>query len=281
MSQNPSQTRSKVALRRARPTTAQGPRFGVVGSLLFHGLIVAAALFSFHTNFTAPDDTHMVPVDLVTIADKTNVAAQAPPTPPQPEKLDIPVPPREAPPEPDMMQAEPAPDMPVPKFDVAKDKPKPEPKVEEKPPEKPKPPTKKEQQADFDSLINNLTKPDKPVKNAKAGPKVIQQVGLGTGMTADIADALRSQIRRCWSLQIFPPNPADAIVDYDLQLTRDGRVAALELLTRNGNSFTRASAEAASRAIYQCQPYRLPLDRYNVWSEVNPLRFDPRQMLEQ
>ncbi|MDB5734125.1 MAG: hypothetical protein JWN16_762, partial [Alphaproteobacteria bacterium] len=126
-----------------------------------------------------------------------------------------------------------------------------------------------------------LTKPDKPVKNAKAGPRTIQAVGLGTAMTADIADALRAQIRRCSSLQIFPPNPADAIVDYDLQLTRDGRVASLELLTRNGNSFTRASAEAASRAIYQCQPYSLPQDRYNVWSEVNPLRFDPRQMLEQ
>jgi outer membrane biosynthesis protein TonB len=276
MSSNPSLTRSKVALRRARPTTAQGPRFGVVGSILFHGAIVGAALFSFHTSFVTPEETHMVPVDLVTIADKTNVAAQAPPAPP-PEKLDVPVPAREAPPEPDMMQAEPAPDMPVPKFDIAKEKPKPEPKV----PDQPKPPTKKEQQADFDSLINNLTKPDKPVKNAKAGPRTIQAVGLGTAMTADIADALRAQIRRCWSLQIFPPNPADAIVDYDLQLTRDGRVASLELLTRNGNSFTRASAEAASRAIYQCQPYSLPQDRYNVWSEVNPLRFDPRQMLEQ
>ena len=274
MSPNPSQTHGKAAVRRARPTTAKGPRYGVVGSLLFHGLILAVALVGLHPNFTTPEETHMVPVDLVTIADKSNVAAQAPPTPPQ-EKLDVPVSPREAPPEPDMVQAEPAPDMPIPKFDIAKEKPKPEPKVEEKPK------SKKDQQADFDSLINNLTKPDKPVKNAKAGPKVIQQVGLGTGMTADIADALRAQIRRCWSLQIFPPNPADAIVDYDLQLTRDGRVASLQLLTRGGNSFTQASAEAARRAVYGCQPYSLPQDRYNVWSQVSPLRFDPRQMLEQ
>jgi hypothetical protein len=267
MSPNPSPTRSKAAVRRLRPTTAQGPRFGVVGSLLFHGLILAVALVGLRTNFTTPEETHMVPVDLVTIADKSNVAAQAPP---QPEKLDVPVPPREAPPEPDMVQAEPAPDMPVPRFDVAKEKPKPEPKVEEKPK------SKKDQQADFDSLINNLTKPDKPVKNAKAGPKVIQQVGLGNAMTADIASALQSQIRRCWSLQIFPPNPADAIVDYDLHLTRDGRVASLELLTRGGNSFTQASG-----AIYSCQPYRLPPDRYNDWSQIKPLHFDPRQMLEQ
>ncbi len=290
MSSNPSPTRSKVALRRARPTTAQGPRFGVVGSILFHGLIVAAAVFTFHNNFATPEDTHAVPVDLVTIADQTNVAAQAPPVPqeqPQPDKLDIPVPPREAPPEPDMVEAEPAPEMPIPKFDIAQEKlkPKPEPKVEPKE-------TKKQQQADFDSLLNKLTAPDKsakPVKNAKAGPRVIQAVGLGNAMTADIADALRAQIRRCWSLQIFPPNPNDAIVDYDLRLTRDGRVASLELLTRSGNSFTQAAAEAASRASTSASPTACPRTAImsgprsarcasipaRCWNNKTPLVFEP------
>ena len=88
MSSSQSPTRNKVAaqaaLRRQRPTTARGPRFGVVGSVLFHGLIFAAALFTFHRNFETPEDSHVVPVDLVTIADKTDVAAQAPQA--QPEK---------------------------------------------------------------------------------------------------------------------------------------------------------------------------------------------------
>ena len=48
-----------------------------------------------------------------------------------------------------------------------------------------------------------------------------------------------------------------------------------------GNPYTRASSEAASRAIYQCQPYRLPAESYNQWREINPLRFDPRQMMGQ
>jgi hypothetical protein len=47
------------------------------------------------------------------------------------------------------------------------------------------------------------------------------------------------------------------------------------------NAYTRAALEAASRAVYQCQPYRLPQDRYNDWREINPLRFDPRQMMGQ
>src|SRR5882762_4022179 len=127
MSSSQSPTRNKVAaataLRRRRPTTARGPRYGVALSLLFHGLIVAAALFTFHRNFETPEDSHVVPVDLVTIADQTNVAAQAPPAP---EKMEMPQPPAlEVPPEPEMQDVEPAPEPPVPKFDIQKEKPKP------------------------------------------------------------------------------------------------------------------------------------------------------------
>ena len=112
MSSNPSQTSARaVPWRRAEPTTAHGPRFGIVGSLVFHALIVAAALFSFR-NFHTPQETHMVPVDLVTLADTTNVAAQAPPAPPklEPEKIDIPTPQLEPPPEPQLAEVAPAPD---------------------------------------------------------------------------------------------------------------------------------------------------------------------------
>src|SRR3954471_6290420 len=148
MSSNQSQTRNKVAaqtaLRRMRPTTARGPRFGVVGSILFHGLILAALMFTFQRNFKAPEETHVVPVDLVTIADQTNVAAQAP-TPPEPQKMDTPPPAREPPPEPQMQAVEPAPEPPVPKFDVEKETPKPV--------EKPREP-KKEQAVDFNALLN-------------------------------------------------------------------------------------------------------------------------------
>ena len=274
MPSNPTPTRAKGAAtwRRTRPTTEAASPYGVIASAVFHALVFAAALFSFQRNFETPPETHMVPVDLVTIADTTNVQAQAPEAKPEPEKMDLPVLPPEPPPEPQMQAVEPAPDVPMPKFKLAKEKPKPAGKPGEKP--------KKTAADDFNSLLNKLTAPEKPVKNVKPGPRVIQGAGLGTAMTADIADALRSQIRRCWSLQIFPPNPADAIVDYHLRLNRDGTVASAELLTLNGNSFTRAAAEAASRAIYSCQPYRLPPDRYNVWSEISPLRFDPRQMME-
>ena len=45
-------------------------------------------------------------------------------------------------------------------------------------------------------------------------------------MTADLADALKSQIYRCWSPPVGAPNANDLVVDFDLQLNPDGTVAA-------------------------------------------------------
>jgi len=274
-SQSPTRKRAADAAipRRLRATTARGPRYGVALSALFHGLIFTAALFSFHRNFETPEDSHVVPVDLVTIADKTNVTAQAPPTPaPEPQTMDRPPPALEAPPEPEMVEAEPAPVPAMPQFDIAKEKPTP---VD-------KPPTKKAMQQDFNALLNKLTTPDKPVKAAKTGTRAIEGVGAGNQMTADLADALKSQIYRCWSRpEGFAADRAnDLVVEFDLELGPDGRVIRADSPSVNpGNSsrYNYAAGIAARNAIYNCQPYRLPPARYNQWREINPMRFDPRQ----
>lgn len=260
--------------RRARPTTEEGPRYGVFASVAFHGLIVAAMFFTVQRNFDTPEDSNVVPVDLVTIADVTNVAAQAPPQP-EMEKIEIPQTPLEAPPEPQMQAVEPAPEPPMPQFEIKK---------EVKPVEKPAEPKKTAAQ-NFDALLNKLTAAEKPVKNAKPAERVIPGIGSGNAMTANIADALKSQIYRCWSPPIGAPDVNDLVVDFAVRLNPDGTVASAQItastLARSGNTYTKAAAEAASRALYTCQPYRLPADRYNVWREINPLRFDPRQMMQQ
>ena len=80
-------------------------------------------------------------------------------------------------------------------------------------------------------------------------------------MTADLADALKSQIYQCWSPPVGAPNANDLVVDFDLALNPGRHVARPRHLGRrvaSGNPYTRAAAEAARRAIYQCQPYKLP-----------------------
>ena len=277
MSSSPTRAKAAAVYRRSQATTEQGPCYGVVLAAAFHILIFSAALLTFQRNFDTPEDSNVVPVDLVTIADVTNVAAQAPPAPEQQmEKMDIPVPANEPPPDPVMQEVEPAPEPPMPKFEVQKEV--------KKPVEKPVPPKKNPAQ-DFAALLNKLTAPEKPVKNAKPAERAIQGIGSGNAMTANIADALKSQIYRCWSPPMGAPDARDLVVDYALRLNQDGTVATLQLtpgtqVMAASNAYTRAAAEAASRAIYQCQPYRLPADRYNVWREINPLRFDPRQMMQ-
>ena len=121
-SQSPARKKAAAAAipRRLRPTTARGPRYGVALSALFHALIFMAAVFSFHRNFETPPDSNVVPVDLVTIADQTNIQAQSPPVPPA-EEIERPQPSAlEAPPEPEMIEAEPAPVPHMPKFEVYK-----------------------------------------------------------------------------------------------------------------------------------------------------------------
>ena len=102
-------------------------------------------------------------------------------------------------------------------------------------------------------------------------------------MTADLADALKSQIYQCWSPPVGAPNANDLVVDFDLhaQSRRHAVAAPISGALSSGNPYTRAAAEAARRAIFQCQPYKLPPDRYTQWREISPLRFDPRQMMNQ
>ena len=89
MSQSQSQTRTRGATakgRPPRPTTARGPRSGLVISLALHVGLIGATYLTWHRMLEPVEESHAVPVDLVTIAQQTNVAAQAPP----PEKITIP-----------------------------------------------------------------------------------------------------------------------------------------------------------------------------------------------
>ena len=261
MPSSPSQTTSSARPRtRARPTTARQPVLGLPASLLLHGLALAAIFVVFNSSFAPPQESHAVPVELVTLAKDTNVAAAAPPPPPdEPVKRDLtPLPP---PPEPPPVQAEPAPDVKPPKIEIQDEKPK-----------------VFDTRQDISHLLDQLTKPEKPTRNA---PVATQSAGISNAMTANLADMLRSQIRNCWSPIAGAPNPADQIVRFDLRLNRNGTIASIETLTISANPYTAAAVAAATRAIYQCQPFHLPPESYDQWQQINPLRFDPRQMVQQ
>jgi hypothetical protein len=276
-SQNPTRNiKRPFGQRPPRPTTARGPRAGLALSLLLHTALISATYLTWSRMVNLSEVSHAVPVDLITVTRQTNVAAMTPPPPPTPPKIEVPVPQIEPPPLPQFEQPEPAPVPPVPQFKIKPDKRAAQNTNEET--------RQKQTSQDFAALLNKLTAAPKTQPNTKTGPRTVQGIGAANAMTADLADALKSQIYQCWSPPVGAPNANDLVVDFDLKLNPDGSVVSADsasLSNSNPNSYNRAAAFAANSAIYKCQPYKLPPDRYSQWREINPLRFDPRQMMQQ
>lgn len=265
-----------MKMTRSRPTAERAaPRLGAFFSIALHGALIAVLFVSFSRKLDLPSDTTpMVPVDLVTLSDKTNIAPMVKAEPVKPEPAKAPEAPTVTPPTPDEVAP--------PKFEVAPDA-KPAPKEKPKPETKPQPEPKKETKADkFDiNDIEKLLSKKKPA-NAKAGTRDIQGVGAQTGMTADLAALLQSQIYRCWSPPTGVPHAERLIVKYDVFLNRDGSVAQPPQLAPEtaaaaaSDPYMAAAVGAARRAIYTCSPYKLPAERYAIWRNFT-FRFDPSQ----
>jgi type IV secretory pathway VirB10-like protein len=235
-----------------------------MGSLVLHVGIIAVMFFTWTHKLDIVDQAPpVVPVDLVTLADKTNITPMVTQEPKPPQVMEQPTPP----PLPVILQP--------PKFEVA-------PAAKPVPVQKPAP---KQETFDINNVQAMLDKRQAAAaKNAKVGSRNIKGIGDQSAMTADLRAMLQSEIYRCWSPPVGAPHPEKLIVSYELFLNRDGSVAQPPQLTADSSSaatsdpYMRAAAEAARRAIYTCAPYKLPADRYNQWHDVTFV-FDPRDMV--
>lgn len=257
--------------------------------MVLHVGIIAATLFTWsHSLDIADQSPPVVPVDLVTIGAKTNIAPMVKVQPKEPPKDEV------QPPAPE--QAQPAP-TPTPQQQQESAPPPPEaassePLLKKPPPvveQKPKPQTEqKKDKFDLDAvsaLLDKRAPAPSASRNTKVGDRTIKGIGQQNAMTMDLVDSLRNQIAQCWSPPVGAPNAQELVVDYDLFLNPDGSIAQPPQLVGNSASasspYARAAQEAARRAIYTCQPYKLPADRYSQWREINPFHFDPRGMMGQ
>lgn len=274
-------TRKRISSASIRRETSPA---AIAGSALLHALLIASAFFTWqHKLKIASESPPVVPVELVTIGEKTNIAPTVKSQPkiePQEEKFMAPPAVEANEPPPLLTPAEPEPE-PAPPEPVKKPEPKP---VETpKPIQKPKPVEEKpkKQKFDIDSIeaLLNKVAPKQEKSNAKTGDRTIKGIGAQNAMTMDLVDALRNQIAQCWSPPVGAPDPEDLVADFFVQLNPDGSVARATALTQPRNSYMRAAIDSARRAIFTCQPYKLPADRYSLWHEIDPLHFDPRQML--
>ncbi len=134
------------------------------------------------------------------------------------------------------------------------------------------------------ALLNKIPdaadEPKPVVPDDGATPKKVKGQSNGTEMTMSVneIDALRARIAQCWSP---PPGGLGAdqiVIKLRLKLNEDGTLVGNPTIANSSSSpFFQAAADSAVRAVYQCQPYELPADKYALWRDMI-LNFDPSDM---
>ena len=288
-------------------------RNAVIFSGLFHMAIITLAYFGLPSLFRpAPSENVPIPVEVVTIAEFTNPPPPAPPPePPKPEAEKPPSPPEPEPPKvaavspPPQPKPQPKPES-VPPPQVAKA----EPRIKAKPKRKPEPPPR-DPMASVLKTVEEL-KHQAPKNEEKPPPrdpmasvlKTVEELKhqapkdeekppatVGTAQpaprytpdeppTINLIDLVKRQIQECWSLPAGAKEAENLVVDIQVALDPDGTVRQVRIVDAarmEQDSFFRAAAESARRAVLKCSPLKLPPETYQQWKTMT-LTFDPKEM---
>ena len=102
--------------------------------------------------------------------------------------------------------------------------------------------------------------------------------GRDARMSASDIDALRAQISRCWAPPVGGLGSDAIIVKLRIVLNEDGTLSrAPEVANHHASPFFPPAADSAVRAVFQCQPYRMPPGTYSQWRDML-LNFNPSRM---
>lgn len=263
-------------------------------SLALHGALIVSGLIYFPMAVQPYSSGQVVPVDLVTLSDITNVRARSPDpveeTPPQeelptetpnaqPEDDTAPPPPAEAEPEavtpvPTDAEAEAEPEAEAEEPDAAEE----EPEQPRDPPQTPPrtPQNTQDNGLDLDNLSDLVNQSRNPSSNAATEQGETQRgAGAGTADTATLSDFIRSQANPCWRNSRDAPNPERLVVTIRVRLNRDGTLAEPPISTNSsrirasGDGYWQVAQERALAAIIDCAPYRLPSEQYAQWRLID------------
>lgn len=271
-------------------------RNSVLLSAAAHFVIVALALVAFPSPEELPSvPPRVLPVELVTIDQVTNLKSMKKvekpkpvekPEPPKPEEREKPVAeakpePKPTPPPPEE-KVEPIPDK---QAEKREEKPKP---VEKKV-EKPTPPRKEPEKKTFDPK-NIAALLDKAPDTARKNDALESTEDFESPVTDDPAaamtmseiDAVRQRVQRCWNIRDFAGSAdADKLsATIRFSLNQDGSLAGLpSVVNTSGGSLSRLFAERAIQAVQKCAPYDfLPPDKFTSWRDMR-LKFNLSELL--
>jgi len=288
-------------------------RDGAILSGLLHGIVILLLLIGLPDIFRRElEPPPIIPIEIVNIADITQ--APAPKVKPKEDspvkevKEEKPVPPKPTPVVEEVVEIEPAPEPekvepvvdPTPEptltmddllAPIEKEKPKEEkkekPKEQKKEKKKDKP-KKKKKKKDFMALLNNIEKTEASSEGkAQAEQDIDSTADHAANNISDVLsitelDLIRRQLAACWNVPAGARDAKDLYVDIRVDMNPDGtvRTAAVVGSSGAGGPFAKAAADSALRAVKnpQCNPLKLPLDRYDQWKTIE-IRFDPQHIL--
>ena len=270
---------------------SRGRFYSAVMHLLF--LVLAITGLPSFLMPTPPEEPVVISVEILPISAMSNVKPSE--TPPAQDVKPEEKKPDQAKPSPPVKTADSATPPPPQDKPSEKKEVKPEPK-KEKPPE-PKKEVKKQKPKEDDlaavlkavkETAQKEKKEDKPKKETKedTSPTKSMSSKYNSDMPMSMSerDAIMSQLAKCWTVPAGAKDAQNLVITIDAEYSNDGsyiRVAlAPESLSRyNSDSFFRAAADSAIRAVKECSPLRnLPPEKYETWRSME-LRFDPKFML--
>lgn len=252
-------------------------------STIFHAIVFAVVTFGIPDLFSDPEaSATIIPVEIVEIAEETNITTKRAPAKPAEEPKVEPVKKAAVPPPPSPSE---------PKV-VAKATPKPEaPRATSRAQPREKPNVRRKPDFDLNQIAALLDKkqPEPRSRQAEPDPRAVAVQTSETSIsdaprfTLSERDALKAQLYRCWNVPVGALDAKNLVVKVRVFLNRDGTLARPPQLSpdsqrRMDEPFYRVAAESALRAVKKCEPLILPPAKYEEWRDIL-LRFDPGEML--
>lgn len=258
---------------------------GFIVSLSLHALLFLAAVLVLPSPEVFSSEDEALPVEIIPIGEFTNLVALKEEQPPEPEPAAAVTPPE---PEPEQIAAleelPPLPPLPEPeKVPEPKPEAQPEtrapelvplpqqrPKLAEAKPEKKVPEKEKAREFNTDVIANLLDKLPEDSGRQKEPTDASKDTAALRPLSLSEVDALRQQIQQCWNPPPAVQTAQGLRVKIRVVFTPDGNFAGRpEVLSRGNDPLYLLAVESAVRGLIRCQPYDVPVDRFDAWREVD------------